>query len=480
MSVNPGAEADWNNIATDGSQIFSAWEDKRVTYIPARYDFMPDVFGNMLSLNIPSGNEVTYTIGNEKQFISNAQITSIVIEPDNLEKWHQFLESHIQSITFDILDETGNIVILSDISNGQDLSSISPTQYPAIRLRAHFTRTNPTYTPKLENWVVLYEGIDLEPPVTIINHIDGDLAPNQDWYADELVIVELSAQDYPEDTGSGVDLTYYTLNNGPTQIYNEASYIQDIKAEAPDYWAIIELNFWSVDNAGNVEDRTKTQNYRTFRLDALPPTCIISSPENEAKVSTPFEVIADAQDNYEVSYVLFDIEPFGKRPGLPWRDETPPWIWTCNEGPYGGSRPITYDPENPRPLGANAMIRAEAYDASGQMGYDENWIYIENWHSRPRTISIFKALFESIRLGIVIDDTLDIEIPVPENADYVDFEARRVLMGKKTIVQDYDLSDGCSASFDLPSGIYMISSIAYSEGEVLDREMIIRVFYLNR
>ena len=53
-------------------------------------------------------------------------------------------------------------------------------------------------------------------------------------------------------------------------------------------------------------------------------------------------------------------------------------------------------------------------------------------------------------------------------------------MGKKTIVEDNDLSDGCSASFDIPTGIYKITSIAYNQGIEIDRNMVIRVFYLNR
>jgi hypothetical protein len=480
VSASSGAEADWNHIATDGSKIFSAWEDKRIVYYPSRYDFLPDVFGNMVYLNIPSGNEITYSFGDEKQFISEAQVTSVVIEPENLEKWHQFLEDHTLTITFDILDETGTIKIMEDISSGQDLSTINPSQYPAIRLQAHFTRNNPTYTPTLSEWSILYEGIDLEPPVTTVNSVVGQFAPNQDWYMSEQVVIWLNAIDYPIDTGSGVEATYYTLNGGPDQLYNEESGIQDVIAEGPNWWAIFEVNFWSVDKQGNVEDRTKTQNYRTIKIDARPPVVVITSPENEEKVSTPFDVIADATDNYQVEYVEFDISPFGKRPGLPWKDTTPPWEWTCNEGPIGGSRPLYYDPEDPQPLGANAMVRAEAFDTSLQSGWDENWVYVENWHSRPRTLSIFKDILERIKLGIAIDTTLEIGIPIPENADSVEIEARGIFSGKRTIIKDYDLSDGCSANFDIPTGFYKITSISYNDGEIIDRDMIIRIFFIKR
>ena len=372
MSTSPSAEADWANLDTDGSTIFAAWEDTRITYYPDRYDNFPDVFGNMLHLNIPNGNEVTYEFLDEKQFISKAQVTSVVIEPDNLEKWHQFLEEHTETITFDIYDKTGTIPILEDINSGQDLSTIDTGQYDAIKLRAHFTRTDPTYTPTLDSWTILYEGLDLEPPVTTVTNIDGDFAPNHDWYKSETVTIWLKAVDYPEDTGSGVDKIYYTYNGGSEEEYDEESGIT-LYAVEPDWWAVRTVNFWAVDNSGNIEDKTKAQNYRTIKIDARPPYIIITSPENEEKVSTPFLVTADATDNYEVAYVEFDIEPFGKRPGLPWKDETPPWEWVCNVEPMSRS---TYLLE---PRSVNVMIRAQVYDVTGQTWIDENWINIVNW-----------------------------------------------------------------------------------------------------
>ena len=474
MSTSPSAKADWVNLDTDGSEIFAAWEDTRITYYPERYDFFPDVFGNLLNLNIPSGDEVTYEFWDEKQFISEAQITSIDIEPDNLEKWHQFLEESTETITFSILDDNYNVIPgYGDINSGQDLSTINPTQYPLIKLKAFFTRTDPTYTPTLDSWTILYEGLDLDPPVTTVTKIDGDFAPNHNWYKSENVTIWLKAVDYPEDTGSGIDKTYYTLNGGEEKLYNEASGI-DVYASEPDFFAIVEVNFWSVDNSGNIEDRTKAQNYRTIRIDARPPYVIITSPENEEKVQTPFLVTADATDNYEVAYVEFDIEPFGKRPGLPWKDETPPWEWLCNV------KPMSRDIDEIEPRGVNVMIRAQVYDVTGQTWIDENWIYISNWNSRDKqTKTYFKTIFESIKLAIAIGDTLDIEIPTPDNADLVEFNAKRMFRIKEEIISDIDFSDGCSAKFDVPTGFYKIKTTTYKEEEEIDSKLVYRVLFIN-
>jgi hypothetical protein len=263
------------------------------------------------------------------------------------------------------------------------------------------------------------------------------------------------------------------LNGGQEYVYNENSGI-DVYALEPDFWTIVEVNFWSVDKSGNIEDRTKSQNYRTIRIDARPPYIIITSPENEEKVQTPFLVTADATDNYEVAYVEFDIEPFGKRPGLPWKDETPPWEWLCNV------EPMSRDTNELEPRGVNVMIRAQVYDVTGQTWIDENWIYIKNWNSRDKkTNTYFKTIIESIKLAIAIGDTLDIEMPIPDKADSVEFKAKKMLSTKENIISDVDLSDGCSAKFDVPTGFYIIKATTFKEEEEIDSKLVYRVLFIN-
>jgi hypothetical protein len=474
LSASPSAQADWTSLATDGSKIFVAWEDTRIEY-EWPYDSFPDVFGNLWNLNIPDGSEITITFGQEKELVLEAQVTSKEIEPSNLENWHQFLVDFDDSITFDILDGTATTVLIQDADNGEDLSWINPNQYPSLTLRAHFTRSVPSSTPTLNWWSVLYEGTDTEPPVTGVNYIDGILGLKE-WYTSECVTIWLDAIDNPPDTGSGVEYTYYTIDSGQTQIYDEASGIHICSYE-PNWYGTWVINFWSVDYKGNVEDRTKPENYRTIKIDARRPEVWISSPTEEAEVEVPFLVIAEATDNAGIERVDFDIEPFGQRPGLPWSDYTPPYEWLCNEKQLSKTLKI-----QPSPTGVMVQIRATAYDESGQYWLHEIFIQITNWkHSREKVIiHNYQLLLEKLMLGFSIDDKLNIEISKPENSDLVKFTATKIFTGKQTTIIDNDFSDGCSASLNIPTGFYNIKATTYKEGKEISSDLISRVFFIHR
>ncbi|UCG69899.1 MAG: DUF2341 domain-containing protein, partial [Thermoplasmata archaeon] len=311
LSASTSAEADWVNVASNTKEIFVTWEDARINYAPP-FNGMPDAYCNIWHLNIGESQDVTCTFGNEQNIILSAQITSKRIAPENIFKWFDFSAVYERTVIFDILDESGaSIPGYQDISSGKDLSGLNND---VIRLRATLTRTNPSYSPTLDQWMVRYIGEDDEPPVTTIDHIDGARGLN-DWYIDESVIIWLHAADFPEQTGSGIDSTYYTINNGQTQEYNPSSGIQLLATQQSDWMGQWMVTFWSVDNANNVENRNKQENTINIKIDAEPPFVEITEPANEQEVTVPFWVRVDATDNAEIDKVEFDIEPFGKRPG---------------------------------------------------------------------------------------------------------------------------------------------------------------------
>jgi hypothetical protein len=474
MSGYPNCDGDRANIDTDGTNIFVAWEDLRVTYPYPYDDVYPDVFCNCVKLNIPDGSEVTYSFGEEKEIILDARITSDPIEPDNLESWYDFQVEFDDTITFDILNEAATVVLIEDISSGQSLASIDPILHPAIRLRADFERLDPSYTPALDWWKVRYIGSDEEPPRTTVDYIDGIKGLN-DWYTSESVVVWLYAEDLPPDTGSGVDVTYYTLNGGTQVVYNEDAGIV-LVTYAPDWMGIWDINFWSVDKKGNVEDRSKPENTISIKIDAEPPYVEITEPANEQKVQTPFWVRADASDNAEIAWVEFDIEPFGERPGLPYKDYTSPWEWRCDEGPISSK---VFE-GGPRPAGVNVMIRAQIYDSSGQTWIHEVWVHITNWNSRAKTVFNFLSIFERFNLGFEMGNKLNVEIPNPVNADSAKIVATKVFTQGEYTVWDTDFSDGVSASFNVPTGLYKIMITTYKDGEEVSSEFISRIFFINR
>ena len=372
LSASTSAEADWANMAVGNGKICVAWEDIRVFY-PSPWNGMPDAYCNIWNLNIPTGSEVTYSVGEEKELILAAQLTSIEIAPENLLAWHDFNADFDGTITFDILDGTGNTVLIEGISPEQLLQSINPI--PAIRLRAHYTRSNPSYTPTLDSWIVRYIGQDLVAPVTELDHIVGQQGLKS-WYTSESVTVWLHSYDLPEGTGSGVNHTYYTLNSGPTEEYIVGSGLPLVVTQEASWTGIWDVNFWSVDRSGNEEDKTKPGNTIQIKIDAERPYVEITEPADEQKVQVPFWIRADASDNAVVDRVEFDIEPFGQNPGLPYVDTEAPYEWLCNVGDSYGMQ--TTSGGDAQPAGVNKMIRAQVFDESGQTWISEKWIFIKS------------------------------------------------------------------------------------------------------
>lgn len=374
LSASTAAEADWANMAVGNGKIFVAWEDLRVYYPFPWDDISVDTYGNLWNLNIPSGSEVSYTMGDEKTLILNAQITSVSINPENLVSWHDFNAVSEGTITFDILNGDGDTILIEGIAPGQSLQELDPIP---IRLRAHFSRTNPSYTPLLDSWNVRFIGIDEMAPVTFVDNISGTLGLNG-WYTSEGVTVWLAWYDLPEGTGSGVNHTYYTLNGGQVQEYIDDSGIPLVATQETNWMGIWDVNFWSVDCYGNIEDKTQPDNTIRIKIDAQRPYVEITEPADEEQVNLPFWVRASASDNAEVDRVEFDIEPFGQNPGLPYADYEPPFEWFCNISEMN----IADDTPDPgQPLGVNKMVRARVFDESGQVWTHEVWVYIKNAES---------------------------------------------------------------------------------------------------
>ena len=104
------------------------------------------------------------------------------------------------------------------------------------------------------------------------------------WYAGA-VNVTLTGHD----ALSGVGATYYTVDGGATQTYT-GSFSFAAKGTHS-------IAFWSVDSAGNVEDRTG--NSITLKIDGTPPTTTVINPISPATgwfVSSGIPVAFDAAD----------------------------------------------------------------------------------------------------------------------------------------------------------------------------------------
>jgi hypothetical protein len=303
LSASNSAVADWANMAVGAGKIFVTWEDERI--VNQEY---PSVYGNIWNLNIPTGSEVTYSIGTEKQIILNAKVTSKVISPSNLLSWYQFGVTHSGSIVFNIIDSNGVTLLLPNVGDGEDLSGINPVTHPGIRVQGVFSRTDPSYSPTLDSWKVIYVGLDEEPPDTEISNIDGPLGLNG-WYLGN-VKIELSATD--GQYGSGVNHTYFKIDAGGVQVYDESVGIKiplnatgDPNSMCGDW----NIYYWSVDKAENVESM---QGPQRIKIDKAPPYVTIWDPPDRANVYMygNFWVQAAATDECSgIDYVEFDVGP---------------------------------------------------------------------------------------------------------------------------------------------------------------------------
>jgi hypothetical protein len=387
LSDGESDPADWANIGSSGEKIFVAWEDTRVVYIPPYENLnLPDIYTNVWSFNSPSGTDVSYDVGEEKSLVLESIITSIVINPINIESWVEFDAVKQGDVKFDVVDaENPENVILSDISPGSSLQSIS---LPLIRLRATFSRMNPSSSPLLDLWQVSYVGEDTQKPVTSVDNIDGIKGLNE-WYISESIILWLHAEDFPTDTGSGIWKTYYLMNGQGPYEYNDESGLQLQVSQESQWKGSWVITFWSEDNAGNIEESTNSENTIELKIDADRPYIEITSPADEEQVNVPFWVRASPSDNVGIDYVEFDIEPFGERPDMPYIDTTPPYEWYCDVQQDTVSKQKTTDASFA--MGVNRMVRARVYDESGQSWNHEVWVHIKNW-KKTKIIALPKCL----------------------------------------------------------------------------------------
>jgi hypothetical protein len=477
LSASASAEADWVNVASDENEIFVTWEDTRIDYA-APFDGMSDAYGNIWHLNIGDSSEVTASFGSEQQMILSAQITSKEITPENLFKWDEFTAVFDGTITFDVLKSDGSIISgFEHINSGRDLSSINED---TIRLRVHLTRTKPSTTPTLDQWKVTYLGKDEEPPRTHLDYIEGDKGLN-DWYIEESVIIWLHAYDLPEQTGSGVDTTYYTIDNGKTQEYNPDGGIHLDATQSSNWMGYWDVNFWSVDIAGNIENNNNPENKISIKIDAEKPQIEITEPINEQEVEIPFWVRADASDNGVIDRVQFNIQIDGDWMDQPYVDDTPPYEWYCNEKRRIHPKALSQEDGSPtQQMGVNVMVRAEVIDESGQEDLHEIWVHITNWNiGKPSIIINGKQILNQLGIGLAIAGNVDIQIPAPQNADSVKFVADQFIRQNKFVEWDYDLSNGCQASFDIPTGFYIFTAEAYKEEVLITTYATITLIFIS-
>lgn len=467
MSASTSAVADWANMDVCDEKIFISWEDTRI-YYPPPFNQAPDVYSNMWNLNIPSSSQVSSEFGTEKELILSAQVTSKAVEPDNLLAWIEFGVEYEGSISYDILDADGAVLIL-DANNGEDLTNIDPEIYPALRLQGHFSRDNPSDTPTLDIWGLTYAGIDEVPPDTAIGEIIGDQGL-EEWYISNVKIV-LNATDGLY--GSGVNHTYFKIGNESIQEYDPQVGIrlpQHATGDPNTPHGEWDVWYWSVDKANNEESLKGPIN---IRIDKVMPHCEIWDPPDRANVpmSGNFLVQANAVDNGSgIHYVSFDVGPPYDNPVKIYDDDPPGsgnYKWLCDRH---------FNKKQWR------HIIAQVHDYAGHM-YEHNiYVYFSApTEYNPGYVYFFGNSYGPFFLMSIFDIALTIDqsnIPIvlqdiSLDATHVDIIAKRCILKNEFKFSDNDLSDGCYCEVDIPIGLYSLKARIYENSNLIEERKII-------
>jgi hypothetical protein len=452
-----GFEKEVANLAVSGSNIIVVWEDDRLTLnIPPT-----EIRASVWQCDQEMGySTVSAVVGNEKTRILDAVLMSVIIAPDDLVEWNEFIANvtmaYGTSVAFNIYDDAGTTELMSNLNPGDSLSSLSE---PAIRLHAVFNRILPTNSSILDSWGVnATVGSDIEPPWT-----EGTFypdAPNgeNDWY---VTPINISLIAYDNDSPPENVTTFYQINSGQAMIYQPGTFIMfDVEGEDNTF------EYWSEDNAGNVEDPHNV--VTNLKIDYTDPFVTIEEPPDivqpgdvsvngtvteytagsgiaQIRIRINDETVYDS--SYNTSFTWFE------------------WIFSAS---YGES----YD------------IHVMAFDYAGNLGQDRRLIVCsERGIYEPGYLYLFDnpktgplQLLSTLNMAVAIDqDYLYVVLQqVHPNASTVVFTAHKLILDQINTFTDDDLSNGASYDLPLSSGLYELSATSYnSQGGKIGEYVII-------
>ena len=446
------------NSASGGGNVFVAWEDDRLDFNNPPTEVRGSIW------NCPQSTDsldVSYGFGDEKNLIIEAKLVSILIEPEDFIEWKKFYANVTYvpqtSIDFDILDSTGTIVLMQDISPGEDLINVTNN---SIRLQARFSRIDATNTSVLDSWgVTALVGSDIQPPWTDII-LDPEF-PNgeNDWYVSP---IDLNMVAYDNDSAAENVTTYYKINDGDVEIYEPGSVVE-LSIEGINN----SFEYWSMDIAGNEE---LPHNIITdIKIDLTSPFITILGPP---ELVFPGEI-----------HVNGTINEYGSGSGLDRMFIKINNEIVYNETIFGGTI-YWFDYMFTADYGEQYDIFVQAYDSAGNsiisrktVTCSERGIYITGYFyfvDNPKIGPL--NILELLDMAIAIDyDSLYVVLPdFDSDAVSVKFMARNINRGNEFSSYDNNLSDGCSAELQLSRlGSYEIKAYAYDKDDVLLDEYLI-------
>lgn len=451
LSDGSSVNVDWTGLAVGAGRIFTTWEDER--------DLMSlyaDVFGYVwCSVQSIGSLNVTSSTGGEETLITTAQLMSIQIQPNEFREWRWFFFQDSTptntALSYDIMDQSGTVVLKTDVQNGQNVSDISAS---CIRLRATFTRVSAEVSPFLDSWnISALVGSDIHAPSTTMTLSPPQPDGNYSWYVSPIT-ASFNVTD-PDSDPENIT-TYYRINGHVPEIYHPES-PPVISSNGPDN----SIEYWSNDSI-NEEAHHFIQG---IKIDTSPPMITLNEPPETispgpATVNGSVVEYTTGSGINEVKITVNEETVFDSRyPG-----ESKIWF----EWNFTADRGETYD------------IFIEAWDRAGNTMedrrtvlcpdrgvYETGYVYLfDNPKYGPMKMLV------ALGLSIAVDyNTLYMLLPsVNSNAASVKFIATQVLLEKEYDFWDRNMSDGCSVDLLVPFGMYKINAEAYDNLGTLIQE----------
>jgi hypothetical protein len=443
LSDGSSQNVDWNDIAVGADKIFATWEDER-DLVSQYADVFQYVWRSVQSIG---SSNITFSVGSEKELVTEAQLMSIPIQPEMFREWRQFFFidtlSPASTLIFNIMDQNGTIVLKANVQNGQNISDINTS---CVRLRATFTRSSAQNTPVLDKWnISALTGNDINAPVTEISLDPAAPNGNNNWY---ITPVTASFTVTDPDTDPQNITTYYNINGFGIETYDPA-FPPVISSNRPDNF----IEYWSNDS---INEEFPHHRVEGIKIDSTVPMITLYKP---AYIISPGSATINGSATDYASGSGID------RVKISLNEET------IFDTLYNGESPIWFEWNFTADRGENYDIFVEVWDTAGNRieerrtvqcpdhgMYDPGYIYL---FDNPKIGPI--RLLVSLGLSIAMTyDTLYVVLPgVTSDAVSVKFTATQVSLKKEFVFWDTNLSDGCSTDLLVPLGFYEVKAFAY-------------------
>jgi hypothetical protein len=445
LSDGSSQNVDWNDIAVGAGRVFVTWEDERDLV-----SLYADVFQYVWSSaqTIGSSN-ISFNVGTEEELITEAQLMSVVIQPAMFREWREFFFVDTippaSTITFDIMDQSGTMVLKPNVQNAQNISDINAS---AVRLRGAFTRSSAQNTPVLDKWnISALTGNDIYAPVTEITLDPAAPNGNNNWYVTP-VVATFTVSDVDSDPENIT--TYYNINGFGVEVYDPDSPPM-ISSERPNNF----IEYWSNDS---INEEFPHHSIEGIKIDTTTPMITLYKP---SYIIPPGSAIINGSTTEYTSGSGVD------RVKINVNEET------IYDTVFNGESQVWFNWNFTADLGETYDIHVEVWDKAGNSIeerrtvlcpdhglYDTGYIY---WFNNPKIGPV--RLLVSLGLSIAVSNsTLYVVLPgVTSDAASVKFVATQAFLKKEYNFTDTNLSDGCSVNLLVPLGLYGIKAYAFDD-----------------